>query len=385
MLIRRFEAASAAAALAKVREAFGPEALVLSTTPVDRGRRWFGVGSRPTVEVTAAIDRDHLQPTESGRGERVASDSSWRPLQISRAVVEPLEAEIRLLRERVEALDSGGAPAPSLMHEIAQLRQLAATLSPSVDSQDSVLQPYRVCGLAESHVSSLAVAVRERIARGEDHEGALVECLAERVEARLAPPRSDEPRVQMLVGAPGVGKTTTLAKIAARTWGLAPCIVTTDVHRIGSDAFLRAFAERIDAPFEIASDEDTLVRVATRHPNRRLLVDTRGGSRCDGATLSELRRFRARLGGDANVQLVVSATTKESDLRAQVEQFRPLEPSSLVMCKVDDSNEIGNVLNVLLAPDTPPLARIGNGQRIPEDLDVPEARSLAMQFMGATA
>ena len=99
--------------------------------------------------------------------------------------------------------------------------------------------------------------------------------------------------------------------------------------------------------------------------------------------MAELALQRAALGDGAQVQLVVSATTKECDLRLQLARYRDLEPQALIVTKVDDSVELGNVVNVLLERSTPPLAWIGSGQRVPEDLDLPDPSGFARRVLEA--
>ena len=85
-------------ALRKVREAFGADALVLSTRSVRRETGFLGRFARPLVEVPAAVDRDVRRASEPDAEPRVAPDASWRELQLTRALVEPLENEVRALR-----------------------------------------------------------------------------------------------------------------------------------------------------------------------------------------------------------------------------------------------------------------------------------------------
>ena len=85
------------------------------------------------------------------------------------------------------------------------------------------------------------------------------------------------------------------------------------------------------------------------------------------------------------MNLVLSATTKDVDLRGEVESYRSLEPDSLIITKVDESDDFGNIANLLLDASAPPLSWITNGQRVPEDIDVPHPSELAdqiLQFLG---
>ncbi len=194
-------------------------------------------------------------------------------------------------------------------------------------------------------------------------------------------------RSELFVGPTGVGKTTTLAKLATRAAepeaGLS--VITTDALRIGADAVLRGLAREIGAGFQVSVSPAELERAVARDRARRVLVDTAGRSPADPHAVSDLLGCREAMGSETRVHLVLSAATKESDLRAEIERFRPLEPDGLVVTKLDESRDVVNVLNVLLEPDTPPLFWVSDGQRIPEDLHIPDPDELAGRVLGAAA
>ncbi len=404
MHVKRFEAATLPEALAQVREALGPDALVLSTRQVRRQGGLFGRFGRGVVEVTAAVDRDVRRaavapaPAAGASGPaaappaapRVAPDASWRELRWTRALIEPLEAEVSALRRAVEQLGVAPgpavpAPAAPLAAEIAELRRVARAFArPEPGASESPWTRRLVAaGIAREHAEPLVAEARLRASEGECEERALVQSLAARLDSRLAPPREDDPPRTLFVGPTGAGKTTSLAKVAAREPGaVGPALVSADAHRVGGDAALRAYAEGLELPFSVAVSEQALVEAAKRSGGRRLLVDTAGRSPRDAAALGELRRLRGALGRSVRVNLVVSATTKESDLARSVAWFRPLEPDGLVVTRLDESGDLGNLANLLLDGDAPPLTWLGAGQRVPDDLLVPDPHQLACRVLG---
>ena len=394
MHVRRFEAVDLAEALRKVREAFGPDALVLSTRTVQRSGGWLGRFGRPRVEVTAAIDRDARRGVAPGAERRVSPDASWKELQLTRALVEPLEAEVRALRETVERFEP--ARGPGFGEEIAELRTLVRALGPRQDAarpgaarsgrrpRPPAVARLLAAGVAPDHAQALGAEAFLRAAEGEGTGDALVETVAAHFEARLAPAREDDPPLALYVGPTGAGKTTTLAKVAAReprgTEG--PTLLTTDAHRLGADVALRGFARSLELPFEVAVSDRDVADAVRRAGRRRVLVDTAGRSPADGAALGELRRLRASLGRRTRVHLVVSATTSPRDLKRTLDWYRPLAPDALVVSKLDESGDLGGLANLLLDGDGPPLAWIANGQRVPDDLFVPDPRALAAEVLG---
>ena len=400
MHIRRFVGPTLLEAVRKVKEELGPDALVLSTRSVRVARGRFGLLARTAVEVTAAVDRDH-HPAASGRGEvrrtgedgaagaarpeRVGPDPSWRELVIGRALVEPLQAEIRELRRSVERL-SGDRLDEDLLGEIRALRRLRLDAD-AARSGDRLAGRLVAAGLAGRHARSLAA----EIAAGpeEDAPRLLAQRLARRLERRLAIPRADEgPRADLLVGPTGVGKTTTLAKLAALASDLAAeevALLTADTWRIGAEAQLKSYARLLGVPFERVTSPDELGRLANRLARSRLLIDTAGRSRRDGEALGELLRLREALGRRARVHLVLAAPTREADLRAELERYRSLRPDTLIVTKLDETGSPVELLNLLLDEGTPPLSWVAAGQRVPEDLDLPDPEELASWLLPAEA
>jgi flagellar biosynthesis protein FlhF len=205
------------------------------------------------------------------------------------------------------------------------------------------------------------------------------------LDARIEPPREEEVSpVSIFVGPTGVGKTTTLAKLAARERdsedGVA--LVTTDTLRIGAEEHLRIFSDLLDVSFGVAGSPVELLERVRSAGRRRVFVDTAGRSCRDTSAISDLCRLREKLGRRVHVHLVLSATTKEADLLREVEGYRPVKPDSLIVTKIDESEDCGNIANLLLDGDSPPLRWMTAGQRVPEDLTVPDPRSLAESILG---
>jgi flagellar biosynthesis protein FlhF len=385
MLIKRFEAKTMAEALALVRVELGPDAIVLGTKTLRRERSRFGLFAQTLVEVTAGVDRDALGAASGipNKTQRAAVDPSWKELKLARALVEPIEAELRELRAAFDKL-AVTAPPASFAEELATLRALARGLAAGVEAPAGAVARFRTAGISALHCPSLARDA-ERIEReGADRETAALASLALRVEARLATPRNDGPHVRMLIGAAGVGKTTTAAKLAARAEGKRVRIVTTDLGRRGELERLKALASELDVRFSAIDRPDKLAELARKKKDEWIVIDTPSSGRRGGDSLACLARIREALGAP-HVQLVVSATTKESDLRAQLARHAALAPDSLAVTNWDESTSAADLVNVLLESDAPPLALIASGPRVPEDLELPDSHALARAVLQGAA
>ena len=409
MHIRRFEAASLLEAVRQVKQELGPDAVVLSSRRTRRDGGWFGLFGRPVVEVTAAVDRDVRRAPEADPAPRVVADPSWRDLQLTKALIDPLEAELRELRRRVEELARPSAAQAELLRELREARRLASALlreakAPAPESCEAQL----FARLREAGIGSGPAALlgREALARAAERPAApatpdgdaaaapssaesfVEEILAEKLDRRLEPLRPDAAtQAEIVVGPPGVGKTTTIAKLAARASAddRPPAIVTTDVLRIGPELQLRGLAERLGVPFDAATSARELLRKVSALRGHRIWVDTAGCGPGDVQALLELLRARELLGPRARVHLALSATAKTDDLGLALERYKPLRPDSLILTRIDESRRLGNVADLVLDDDAPPLSWVTNGQRVPEDLWLPDPRTLASLVLGGAA
>ncbi len=239
------------------------------------------------------------------------------------------------------------------------------------------------------HLEGIANRAREVAAQREiSLDQAYREALAMCIEERTRIPRTDGPkRIALFVGAPGVGKTTTLAKIAAQEDERDDrvSLMTTDTFRIGAEEQLRTYADLLQVSFATAVSPEAVCERVETWGDRRILIDSAGRGRADRQAMGELLEIRQALGERAAVHLVVSAETKEADLRDQVRRYAPLHPDSVIVTKMDESDHLSDMANVLLDETTPPLLWFGTGQRVPEDLTLPDAKELAEQLLEEAA
>ncbi len=389
MHIKRFEAATLAEALAEVRAELGPDALILQSRTIQRGWDRFGLLSRKVVEVQAAKERSSSNPSENPpvlrpRPEETPTGDAWRGMddvapeaandRFARFEAE-MRGELRALHRAIEAL-AVRAPASDA----------SAERGPGPAALDLARHRLEVAGLGASTREGLVSGFLDAC---EATPGiGLERYVRSSIEARLAPPRPLDPgQVRMLVGAPGTGKTTTLAKLAARNeeGERDVTLVSLDHYRVGASDPLRRYAELLESPFVEASSATEIARLPARRAGHEVLVDTAGRGRDDRDRLVSLEPLREGLGDALRVELVVDATARPEVLRDQLDRFARLRPDRIVFTRTDECTSLGPVVDLLLDPHCPPVSWLGTGQRVPEDFQPAEAGPMVRSLFGVAA
>lgn len=357
-MVRTFRAPDARSALAAVKAALGSEAVILSTQQVGGG-----LFRRPEVEVTAA-----LEPKEQAAPPPAPAHGAARYGAAAPAAAPRQEPPASMVGEELIALRS----AVESMRQ--QLKHQAALAEPGAGTRF----PPPVMALYQ-HLCNrgLEPALAEDLIRlgagahGSQPQGlwqGVRELLAERLLPSRAPWMPAPRRVIALIGPTGVGKTTTLAKIAARAvleTRLKVALVTVDTYRIGAAEQVARYGTMMNVPTRVAADEAELRRALQASAGADLvLIDTAGRSRTD-----EVVRQAAMLQGCADVQLYLclSAATGARELAAAAARFAPLKPSRLIFTRLDEAVGPASIVSALEHVGRP-IACITNGQRVPEDI-----------------
>ena len=382
MQVRTYQAASMKEALLRIKEELGDEAAILKSRTVP------GPSGRSMVEVTAAVDRDTPSPRhrpqrfaqtrtaqiyqyrEQEQGGRRAEESGkWEAASLRTlhsAPCTPLEG--RGDRERTLDLGSWILDLPDLPGPFR--RMLHSLYRSGVD--EGMIRP--LIGEIQREVRGNTLGDLERM------EALLTESIAGMI--KVSGPiqgRRGRPAVVALVGPTGVGKTTTLAKLAANTKLIAErevALISADTYRIAAVDQLRAFAHIADIPMEVVYEPLEMEQAVAKHHDKALvLIDTAGRSPWNTEQLLELKRTMAYARPD-EIHLVVSVTSKPSDLFDAAERFSVVPIDRVLFTKLDETTTFGSMLNVVQQIGKP-VSYVTDGQRVPEDIRLARSEELA--------
>jgi flagellar biosynthesis protein FlhF len=207
-------------------------------------------------------------------------------------------------------------------------------------------------------------------------EDTLLEWIGESINIYKHDDKFPRSKVMVLIGPTGVGKTTTIAKLAAVFGignsgkpGIRVRMVTIDAYRIGARAQLEKYGDLMEIPVSFVDNKlDLKKEIALHNADTDLfLVDTIGKSPKDLTKLGEIKEILEGCPKGAEIHLVLSCGTKTSDLENIIRQFEPFDYISILLTKLDETNHVGNVISAL-GEKGKSVSYITDGQKVPNDI-----------------
>jgi flagellar biosynthesis protein FlhF len=381
MKVKTYKHESLQEGLEKIKKDLGSDALILSTRSVTVRPR-FRLFKKPVWEITAAVQESNAQQEIKKRAENPLSLSlpKFAAPAASAAVAPapaPVSERVRVVDERMDAL----------IDEISGLKKSMQTLSRSIPAN-----PQPGGGLfAELVGQGIDQDLADRFIADASKGNPAPTELRERVRRLIADQPIIAPAAELhaktrlvtaLVGPTGVGKTTTIAKIAGHAlirMKKKVAVISTDMFRVGGQEQLIRFGELLGVPAYGCSDVSSLKElVASLADCDLVLIDTPGSSPSDLARLAKLESVTSA--ANARVHLVISATTRSEDITKIIIRFQRFKPDSVIFTKTDEIDSQGTLAGDLLRNDLP-VSYVTNGQRVPEDLLIPSGDDLARSVL----
>jgi len=435
--IKRFFAKDMRAALAQVKETLGSDAVIMSNKKVNGG-----------IEIVAAVDYDEPKaktaatapaPTFMDVSDDLVSLGAKQPVRVEtrakpaapadslQALLEKQQSRLnqQMSHQQVDAtlpawakglqapaaakVERREAPATfdkkpqtsqkqsadieAMRDELASLRNLLThQVSSLMTEHKKRIDPVGAMLEAKLLEAEFSPAVANKLAALSQHytPAELVRALPQSLANMLDNQGDDivkQGGVVALVGPTGVGKTTSLAKLAARFaahhGAEHVALITTDHYRIGAYEQLATYGKIMGCPVKQAHDLNELEQILYQFRNRKLvLIDTAGMGQRDMRLYQQLDNLTANSRIPIRSYLVLSATGQRRVLQDAVNHFKRIPLSGVVLTKLDESVSLAGALSVLIQNGLP-LSYVTDGQRVPEDMKVADTLDLAQQALAA--
>ena len=441
MQVKKFEAPTLQEALDNVKRELGPEAIILQTKKYKRG---FGLMSKPSVEVTAAVSERSMQKkqyveTRLPQANRDVLDKLKADKQAEfydkytdKKWVKPATAPAAANSKKITAtryidIDEDQIPAPraatptrgagavagalgspvnpsgmSVEEEVRHLKRMIEEMKNVQDDQgfgtgaqamatqsrmsspalQSAFEQLVMNGVDKRYAFELTKRVSYEL--GEDGNGenpeSVIDILAAEIMrntetshpiAGVSAQAGNGPSILALVGPTGVGKTTTVAKIASEAIlkrNLKVGLINLDGYKVAAFDQLGTYARILNVPFRsAASAEDLQAAIKDFHTLDLILIDTTGRSQKDPASLTEMQQLLQSVPG-IRTQIVLSVTTRDSELYDMAHRFSVFRPEGVIVSKLDEGTIYGAIFNISQKAKLP-LTYFTTGQRVPEDIE----------------
>lgn len=392
MKIKKYLAKDFQSALNMAKSELGQDAIILNSRYV-KGKGIFGFFASSRVEITVAAD-DELKVVRDRLRQLNERDLVQGNLWSFPAKTPPPQAA---------ALIESGPPAPQetivrQMHEVkslvSDLQIRLLEMEKSRSSSDIVQSFYELLvsnNIDREMARKISGAVESRLPEALRHDSDWAETVILRTLQEHFPVISpidlegrNRAAVVMLLGPTGVGKTTTIAKLAANftfVEGKKVALITLDTYRIAAAEQLRTFADIIGIPVTVVFNASELAEALEAYRNLDLVfIDTAGRSPFNAEHMSELQDFMAVAGVDEKI-LVLSVTTGFNDLLEIIERFAMLGVDKLIFTKLDETMTYGQIVSIS-HKTRKPVAYFTTGQNVPEDIEVPDSLTFARMLLG---
>jgi flagellar biosynthesis protein FlhF len=435
MQVKIFESTDMASGLKLVRKELGPDALILSTRTIRSGK--LGILGKQMLEITAAVDTpwprqpeknrlgrpsfqppvEHLAYTQNSALSTTApikdDEQSGNSIPLSTTNVKPLKThdvfqqtsfnreENPLIRQEFDELKSmvktlsgeiarlgrnpetgvtrcSGTPGNSMLQDRLQSSGDTQALNLLLSRGINMETARTISGFAKESLNDTELGDEQRLIQF------LQDTIANILEVHGPDfTQADRQHRIALVGPTGVGKTTTLAKIAATylsNYSNSIALITIDTYRIAAVEQLKVYGEIMHLPVDVVLTPSQLDQAITQHQDKDLiLIDTAGRSPRDIFSIDELATF-LHPGLAISKHLVLSATNREEELSEIVNRFSRLGIDHTIFSKVDECSSLGIILNTQIHNGSP-ISYITNGQRVPEDLFAADKKKIAELIM----
>lgn len=375
MIIKKYTANNVNEALGKIRQELGKDAVIISQKKI-RNPGIKGLFSKKIVEITAAVESQDNKKS-------VMEDISKKNLHVSDNIQNDLLealAERASTKEKEKYETNNKTDNSELLSEMEQIKNMINTL---VLNKEDSFENKTEKHLEKQDISREIIEYLLLKVKDIDDKEKLNK-IKQLIKEEIILEENYLDKIMVFVGPTGVGKTTTIAKLAGKLALLEKKnvgLITIDTYRIGAVEQLKTYAEIMNIPFNVVFNlKDMESAIKSMENCDVILIDTTGRSSKNTMQLSELRAYVEKSNAK-NINLVLSSSVKNTDIKVIADSYRNLGVNRVVITKLDETSTYGSILNILKEVNVP-LSFITTGQNVPEDIKFPSKEELLSLIMG---
>lgn len=430
MIVKKYQGQTETEAIKKAQEELGNKAIVLNVKTLKQ-RGIFKLFKKNLIEITAAVEEEGYQNVESvsnnnqvlnksfhstlGTGtsgssqpitgvrkssiDLVADDRLSTTVETS-AIEEKLDYLHNLLQKQINSGNINNNDNSNKVTDAAN-NDVRDTSNKVIQERENTNMKFikLIYGkLIDNEVSEeyadLIMKDIESSLKKESNIDSILAAVYQKIILKLGEPKDivlgNRPKVVFFIGPTGVGKTTTIAKVASRyifEMNSKVAFITSDTYRIAAIEQLNTYAGILDSPVSVVYSADELEKCMIEYKDYDLImVDTAGRSHKCNEQMDDLTVMLDKVKDmkddfDIQIYLVLSVTTKYKDLVDITQRYKDIEDWAILFTKLDETCSLGNILNIRLLTGAP-LSYTTSGQNVPDDIELVDEQALARQLLG---
>lgn len=406
MIVKKFQALTETEAVMKAKEELGSGAVVLNVKTLKQ-RGIFRLFRKDVIEVTAALEEKDFAQGISGNKHNFKSNAVVSSSSINMVADEKLDIvpESAVLEEKLDSLHNmlrnqldKETDFEKAINDVTYSKQEEKKEVKEKENSNFKFLQLIYTKLIDNDVNekyaNMIISEIEGSLKKESNIDNLLSGVYQKIILKLEEPKpitiGKKPKVAFFIGPTGVGKTTTIAKIAS-TFKLVHqtkvAFITADTYRIAAVEQLNTYASIIDCPVDVVYSVDEIEECLKRYQAYDLiLVDTAGRSHKNDEQMTEIIELIQKVVDmqdiyDVEIFLTLSITTKYKDLVRITEAYKDVQEYKIIFTKLDETCCLGNILNLKLLTNAP-LSYTTSGQNVPNDIEVINEQGLAKQLLG---
>ena len=401
MIIKKFQAGSETEAIMLAKEELGKDAIVMNIKTV-KPKGLYKFFKKATVEITAAVDDN----VTYNNGERIIAEiQKLKQSEPPKEVVKEPEWSKDILiedtkvetRPRESAIEQKLNDLQQLLEQQIKLNKLEEKKDDDVEENGKniaciqLIYNQLISNEVDEKYANQIIGEIERNIKKDASVDNVLSSIYQKIILKIGQtitiePRENQPRYIFFVGPTGVGKTTTIAKIASSLTlkqKTKVALVTSDTYRIAAVEQLKTYANILGLPLKVVYNEEEMKEVRKELSSFDIiLIDTAGRSHQNEEQKQDIAKLlNAVPEEEREVYLVLSATTKYKDLIKIAQTYGEIIQYNLIFTKLDETDCIGNIFNIKMLTGAP-LSYTTWGQNVPDDIGRINAQSIAKKLLG---